>query len=107
MDLPELWRATHGQGHQCGTEHTRESVGGQSRLNTYTVGHTEIYAWGERVSRFGYGWIAVFVEPRIPWLQPWGVSRAGYNIIRNLPWLSLCKKINDSLQYMNHFDPYV
>ena len=33
-----------------------------------------IYAWGERISRTGYGQIAVFSEPRIPWIYPWGVS---------------------------------
>ncbi len=33
-----------------------------------TVGHTEIYAWGERVRHIGYGLYAVLMEPRIPCL---------------------------------------
>lgn len=30
------------------------------------MGHTEIYAWGERVRHIGYGLYAVLREPRIP-----------------------------------------
>ena len=39
-----------------------------------TVGHTGIHAWGNRVRRQFFGGGAVVVEPRIPRLQPWGVS---------------------------------
>ena len=43
--------------------------------NRYTVGHTEIHAWGNRVRRQVLGCGAVVVEPRIPRIYPWGVSR--------------------------------
>ena len=39
-----------------------------------TVGHMGIYAWGNRVRRQFLGGGAVVVEPRIPWIYPWGVS---------------------------------
>nr|DAG48413.1 MAG TPA: hypothetical protein [Caudoviricetes sp.] len=32
------------------------------------MGHTEIYAWGERVRHIGHGLYAVLREPRIPCL---------------------------------------
>ena len=39
------------------------------------MGHTRIHAWGDRVSpQRLLGAVAVVVEPRIPRLQPWGVS---------------------------------
>ena len=48
----------------------------ESRMNKLsTVGHTGIHAWGNRVRRQFFGGGAVVVEPRIPRLQPWGVSR--------------------------------
>jgi len=48
----------------------------QSSINiSSTVGHTGIHAWGNRVRRQFFGGGAVVVEPRIPRLQPWGVSK--------------------------------
>ncbi len=49
----------------------------ESRQRFNTVGHTEIHAWGNRVSRFGYGQNAVIVEPRIPVLRGGNVNFKG------------------------------
>ena len=38
------------------------------------MGHTGIYAWGNRVRHLGLGLSAVVVEPRIPCVYAWGVS---------------------------------
>jgi len=39
---------------------------GDIRRVTYTVGHTGIHAWGNRVRRQFFGGGAVVIEPRIP-----------------------------------------
>ena len=48
----------------------------QAGLSYSTVGHTETHAWGDRVRRQVLGCGAVVVEPRIPRIYPWGVSKS-------------------------------